>query len=123
MSYRSARTGDHSDADLVRHRMLGGEPRNTNHDGTKALMLAVLEEGTRCYFGPHGHQRSAAETWIRSKDTWAFSFITICEVLDVEPDAVRQALPRLKDEFAAPHRLRPDAGLGAQMTLAVRARR
>jgi|SRR5579862_1385052 len=123
MTSRLARRGDHSGADLVRHLMLGGAPRNTHHDGTKALMLAVLEEGLRCYFGPRGHRHREAETWIWSKNTSAFSFITICETLDVQPHVVRQALPRLKDECAAPYRLRPDAHLGRNMKLAVRARR
>lgn len=76
--------------------LAGGEPRRTEYVGTKALMLAVLEEGIRNYCGPQGRVRMEAEAWVRSNRRSAFSFTVICEMLGFEPEAVRGALPRLQ---------------------------
>jgi hypothetical protein len=87
-----------------------GEPRSRGYVGTKALMLAVLEEGIRNYCGPPGRVRTEAEAWVGSNRRSAFSFIVICEMLDFEPDAVRAALPRLQKQARAPlRRVRPSA--------------
>jgi hypothetical protein len=67
-----------------------------------ALMRAVLEEALMClqgHFGLMGRrgQRLAqeAEAWFLSEDAhWPFAFISICEVLGLEPAAVREALLR-----------------------------
>jgi hypothetical protein len=89
----------------------GGEPRATEYIGTKALMLAVLEEGIRNYCGPPGRVRLEAEAWVRSNRRSAFSFTVICEMLGFEPDAVRCALPRLQRHSTSPlRRVRPNAG-------------
>jgi hypothetical protein len=109
------RRGASSDDDLLRqlvaHGALGGgEPRNSGYTGTKALMLAVLEEGIRNYCGLPGRMRAEAEAWVRSNRRSAFSFVVICEMLGFEPDAVRAALPRLQKQMKAPlRRVRPNA--------------
>ena len=88
----------------------GGEPRRSEYVGTKALMLAVLEEGIRNYCGPPGRVRMEAEAWVKSNRRSAFSFTVICEMLGFEPDAVRSALPRLqKQSRRRLGRLRPNA--------------
>ena len=88
----------------------GGEPRSTSYVGTKALMLAVLEEGIRNYCGPPGRVRTEAEEWVRSNRRSAFSFTVICEMLGFEPDAVRGALPRLQRRSGRKlRRVRPNA--------------
>ena len=75
----------------------GGEPRNGQYTGTKALMLAVLENGFRCYFSPKVRIRAEAERWVaNSQGRSPFSFIVVCETLGLEPDAVRMALRRLR---------------------------
>ena len=87
----------------------GGELRASEYVGTKALMLAVLEEGIRNYCGPLGRVRTEAEAWVRSNRRSAFSFTLICETLGLEPDAVRRALPRLQTHATPrPRRVRPN---------------
>ena len=68
--------------------------------GERALMLAVLEDGIRC-FQEHLHSPRVrprllarqAEKWIRSPDwEWPFSFNNICESLSLDPDSLREKL-------------------------------
>jgi hypothetical protein len=70
----------------------GGEPRESEYTGTKALMLAVLEDGIRNGCGRAGPLRTEAEDWIHSNERWPFSILVICETLGLQPDAVRRAL-------------------------------
>ena len=84
----------------------GGEPRTGHYTGTKALMMAVLVEGIRDCCSRPGRLRDDAEQWVRSNRRSAFSFSVICEVLGLEPNAVRRALPRLQKQ-STPRRLRP----------------
>jgi hypothetical protein len=75
----------------------GGEPRSAEYTGTKALMLAVLENGLRSYFSPKVRIRAEAERWVKtSQGRSPFSFTVVCETLGLEPDAVRLALRRLR---------------------------
>jgi hypothetical protein len=69
----------------------------------KRLMLAVLADALdlllRPPAPPHSRrlpwQRDAAR-WIRSNDReWPYSFLNICEVLNLEPHRVRQSLDRI----------------------------
>jgi hypothetical protein len=68
--------------------------------GERALMLAVLEDGIRCFQdhlqSPRVRARLLArqsERWIRSEDrTWPFSFHNICESLSIEPEILRNRL-------------------------------
>ena len=80
----------------------GGEPRRGEYTGTKALMIAVLEDGIRDYCSASGRPRIEAEEWVRSNRRDAFSFVVICETLGLEPGAVRQALVRLERQSALP---------------------
>lgn len=75
----------------------GGEPRGGQYTGTKALMLAVLENGLRSYFSPKTRIRAEAERWVtNAQGRSPFSFMVVCETLGLEPDAVRTALRRLR---------------------------
>ena len=85
----------------------GGEPRVSDYTGTKALMLAVLEDGIRSYCGRAGQLRREAETWVQSDQRVPFSFIMICEALSLDPDAVRQAMAGLQKQ-SIPRRIRPN---------------
>ena len=68
--------------------------------GEKALMLAVLEDGIRCFQehlrNPRSNPRllsQEAEAWIRAVDyDWPFSFNNVCETLGIDPEALRGAL-------------------------------
>ncbi len=84
----------------------GGESRVNSSSGIKALMLAVFEDGVRCYLGPAGGHRTEAEAWVSSKRSAAFSFNTVCEMLSFDPDAVRRALLRLRGELRQLNRIR-----------------
>jgi hypothetical protein len=77
-----------------------GARRDSCISGEKALMLAVLEDGIRCF---QEHLRNArsnprllsqqAEEWIRAVDyEWPFSFNNVCETLGIDPSALRHAL-------------------------------
>jgi hypothetical protein len=85
--------------------------------GERALMLAVLEDGIRCF---QEHLRSPrvrprllarqAEKWIRSSDwDWPFSFNNICESLALDPDSLRERLLTPQPCGDAPPRPRPSS--------------
>lgn len=94
------------DVDLLRLASLGGgESRSSQYTGTKALMLAVLEDGIRSYLSPVARIRAEAEFWITSsKSRSPFSFPVVCETLGLEADAVRNALRRMRDRNITPRR-------------------
>lgn len=64
--------------------------------GERALMLAILEDAIRCAQAPQkGRQRMArdAQNWMRSSDQrWPFSFVNICETLEIPAEKLRQAV-------------------------------
>ena len=83
----------------------GGElPTGNEHrSGVKGLLHAVLEESIRCFLGTDPRLRFEAEQWIDSGDRrWAFSFVTVCEALGLEPSAVRLALRRMQERNTSP---------------------
>lgn len=85
----------------------GGEARGTDYTGTKALMLAILEDGVRAYLGNASRLRAEAELWVGDPQSrWIFSFGIICETLGLEPDSVRAVLGRWRAEQASPDLLR-----------------
>src|SRR4029450_6519886 len=78
----------------------GGARRDSCISGEKALMLAVLEDGIRCF---QEHLRNArsnprllsqqAEEGSRAFDYESpFSFNNVCETLGIDPSALRRAL-------------------------------
>ncbi|HYD50407.1 MAG TPA: hypothetical protein VEB21_18770 [Terriglobales bacterium] len=77
--------------------MLGGESRSCELTGTRALMLAVLEDAIRSYLSGSKLAARDAEFWIQSHRRQSpFSFIVVCEVLGLDPDAVRTTLQKIK---------------------------
>jgi hypothetical protein len=77
-----------------------GARRDSYISGEKALMLAVLEDGIRCFQehlrNPRSNPRllsQQAEEWIRAVDyEWPFSFNNVCETLGIDPSALRSCL-------------------------------
>jgi hypothetical protein len=76
-------------------------PRDTEEvSGPRGLMLALLEDGIRCFFEDRNHpsleRRRAgrqAEAWIRLQDSsWPFSFENICQFLELDADSLREQL-------------------------------
>ena len=80
----------------------GGEARGTSFSGTKALMLAILEDGIRTFLGAEERAFEEAENWIFGRhQRTVFSFDVVCETLGLEPKAVRVALRRMSSNSAA----------------------
>ena len=93
-------TGTNVLADLSQDRPeLTASPRNR-------LMLAVLEEALvtfqRGLNSPKAEQRRQfheVDRWVASDDTdWPFSFENICQIVDMNPDYIRQGLHRWRDQ-------------------------
>jgi len=84
----------------------GGESRIAQEcTGTKALMLAVLEDGINSFFYAKGRPRTEAEHWIRTpRGHSPFSFAVVCETLGLDPEAVRAALHRMRETQIIPQR-------------------
>jgi len=75
----------------------GGDPNRTPITGTRALMLAVLEDAIRCFLDGGRRVSDEAERWIKAN--WRsspFSFVIICETLRLDPQAVRCMLDKMK---------------------------
>jgi hypothetical protein len=66
----------------------------------RTLLLAVLEDGVRCYqenlFAVSGKRRTLfdeAKEWLFSDDAdWFCSFVSICTLLNLEPNYIRRGL-------------------------------
>jgi hypothetical protein len=66
----------------------------------RILLLAILEDGVRCYqenlFVVAGKRRALfeeARDWLFSDDaTWFCSFVSICTMLNLEPNYIRRGL-------------------------------
>lgn len=104
-------TPDDSDELYALIGVCGGETRRAPVSGTKALMLAVLQEGIQSYLGRDARARTEAEVWIMSGRRSVFSFNVICESLGLEADWVRAALRRLQARNVSARsigRLRPN---------------
>lgn len=72
-----------------------GARQDSRLSGSRALMLAVLQDAIHCLLVPRGSGRLArdAETWIRTDDpAWPMSFPKVCEALGFAPGKLRAAL-------------------------------
>ena len=79
---------------------LGGGNGNTSPlTGTKALMLAVMEDALRAFLGAEMRAREEAESWMFGPHPRSvFSFVVVCETLGLEPKAVRAALRGMRTD-------------------------
>src|SRR5207247_5111221 len=85
---------------ILPEQFFAGAWRGSYVSGEKALMLAVLEDGIRCFQAPMRNPRSnrrlvsrEAEQWIRAVDyEWPFSFQNVCETLGINPESLRGTL-------------------------------
>ena len=67
------------------------------------LMAAVLEYAIRelerpseIWIGPAGRRRAEVQAWVESDDVaWPFSFLNVCDALDLNPAGVRGCIARL----------------------------
>ncbi len=61
--------------------------------GVKSLMIAVMEDGIRCFLSPKDEERSEAEQWMQSHERgYVFAFLTICDALELDGAAVYESL-------------------------------
>lgn len=76
--------------------------KEVGFDRERRLMLAVLEDAIDC-FQKYAHTDDArgkqlfdeSWDWIMSDDTrWLFSFENICQIVDMNPDYIREGLQR-----------------------------
>ncbi|MBI4515874.1 MAG: hypothetical protein HY699_08680 [Deltaproteobacteria bacterium] len=116
------------DLDFARlEAIAGGEPRQAEFTGTKALMLAVLEDGIRSYLSAAKNAAQEAEYWVHSAHRRSpFSFVVVCETLNLSPDAVRRVLLKLRSERVPPKkalpRSRPNVRMASRMCSSKRRR-
>jgi hypothetical protein len=74
--------------------------KKTTHEGEKELMMAVLQDAVECFqtyvLSKRPREKrlfQEAEDWILEKNSdWFFSFENICEILELDPDYIRQGL-------------------------------
>ncbi len=70
--------------------------------GVGTLMLAVLEDGMRSYLSSANWIRAEAERWVMSPRRGSpCEFAAACELLGLDPHAVRTALGRLRSKSGA----------------------
>jgi hypothetical protein len=77
-----------------------GLKRKAQADGERRLMLAILEDAVDCFQkyamvkDGRGRQLFAeAEQWFLSDDRrWPFSFVNVCEALEIQPQFLRRGL-------------------------------
>jgi hypothetical protein len=78
---------------------LRGDPDRTPE---QRLMAAVLEDAVRelvrpsgAGYGARARRRAEVELWFESDDVgWPFSFVNVCEALDLDPGGVRSHVVR-----------------------------
>ena len=93
--------------------------------GERRLMAAILEDAIDCFQkylwakdNRSRNLRQEAENWFFSDDdSWPFSFINVCEALDLEPDFLRRGLTAWK-ELQLARRARVVSGAGVSPMLA-----
>jgi hypothetical protein len=103
--------GTHRDEDaleILRNPVAGGEPRSSQLTGTKALMLAVFEDGIRSYLTGRKLIAAEAEEWLNSGKRYTpFTFVVICETFGLDPLAVRASVKQMKVENRSPGEIIP----------------
>jgi hypothetical protein len=73
--------------------------------GIRNLMIAVLEDAVRGYVAGDAQERYETEVWIANRERrFPFAFAVICDTLGLEPDAVSQALRRMRRDIVPSRR-------------------
>lgn len=99
---------DEDTLEILRHPVSGGEPRSSQLTGTKALMLAVFDDGIRCYLNGTRLVQAEADDWLNSHRRYSpFAFVVLCETFGLDPHAVRQTVKRMKLERRSPGEILP----------------
>lgn len=83
-----------------------GLSRRSSLDPSKKLMLAILEDGLKCFLanvsargGKNKKLFDEAEKWIMAEGSDdIFSFENVCEVLGLNPEYLRRGLARSREK-------------------------
>jgi hypothetical protein len=94
--------------------------RKTPLEPERALLLAVLEDGVRCFQDnilARNRKKQIlfeeAEAWLFSDESnGIFSFVSICAVLGFDPSYIRRGLRQWEEQAVGAKRKKPQ-GLGA----------
>jgi hypothetical protein len=124
-AYDRDQSGDSADLfDRIRYGALGGGASRAGSypTGLRALMLAVLEDGVRCFLSRDRQVHAEAELWMTTqRQNWPFCFTAVCHTLGLNPDAVHAAARRLREREASPRRVfgrtRPNVRRRGRITL------
>ncbi len=117
-------SGSGVDFDLHSGSVAGGEPRRGQFTGTRALMLAVFEDGIRCYLSSSKGVALEAECWVHSDRVRSpFAFPVICEMLGLDDAAVRVALRRMRERQVSPRQALPRSRPNVRIANRVRVRK
>ena len=95
--------------DIVPHEENNPIAARVHMSGEFRLMWAVFEDGLDCYLryaihpSPQMQERfREAKVWIDShEEEWVFSFISICQVFQIDPNYLRNGLHRRVAELRA----------------------
>ncbi len=97
--------GDWPETTILPEQLFGDSGEGNPLRGVKGLLIAILEDAMVCLEGAKSRtaktRMAAIETlrWVRSTDTsYAFSFESICDVLGLEVDRMRQKLLAIATE-------------------------
>lgn len=126
--------GDWPETTILPEQHFGDTGEGSPLRGIKGLLIAILEDAIVCLEGAKSRsaksRMAAIETqrWVRSTDTsYAFSFESICDVLGLEVDRMRQKMLAMASEDGdrkrAPSARRVEANLSKITAPRVRNRR
>ena len=76
--------------------------RRAPHTGEERLIMAVLEDAIRCFFGDDPQARIESTVWLRERGgAGPFAFENICDVLGLEAGQLRKGLFRQRASLNA----------------------
>jgi hypothetical protein len=87
---------------LIEQSAIGGQRAALRWSSEYRLLLAVLQDAVACWFrycrAQSGRERRLFQEiyewfWDKNRD-WLYAFESICEYLDLDPDAIRRGLVR-----------------------------
>lgn len=82
------------------------QDRTATEVGTRALLLAILDDGIQSFLSPVKQIRTEAELWVGSRrHSSPFSFRVVCQSLNLEPATVRKTLQRMRAQHVQQRKL------------------
>jgi hypothetical protein len=94
-------------------------------EAERILLIAILEDGVRCYqenlFASGGKRRTLfeeAREWLFSDDaSWFCSFISVCTMLNLDPDYIRRGLRQWEAKSRKAAQVKPSGAVNAEQRL------